>query len=134
MSMPLSHEFWHYLVRWLHPCIVLMYFSKTKTSVRHYSDLSMLSQSSTRQYSIIWIMTPDSFTATREIFEYTFGIGSRNNPPRKGAPRKVLELGHKINVVNQTDLMGVQQQHFEEFIASERVDFVYEELCKTVSI
>jgi len=46
----------------------------------------------------------------------------------------VLESGHKINMVNPTDLMRLQQKHFEEFNASEGVDFVYKELCKTVSI
>jgi hypothetical protein len=81
-------------------------------------------------------MTQESFSAVQEIFGFTFGIGSKNIPPRKGAPRKVLEPGHKINLVNPTDFMGVQQQqqqNLEEFIASERVDLVYEELCKTLS-
>jgi hypothetical protein len=77
---------------------------------------------------------PRIFQAVGEISSYTFGIDSTNNPPRKGAPRKVLESVHKINVVNSTDLIGVQQQHFEEFIASERVDLVHEELWKTVLI
>jgi hypothetical protein len=107
-------------------------FEKGKTIVQQFSDLSMKSRSTIRNYAMIRIMSPESLSVAREVFGRTFGIGTRNLPPRKGAPRKVLEVGNKINLVNTSVLLN--QQVFCEHIASERIDLVYEELTRTLSI
>jgi hypothetical protein len=81
---------------------------------------------------MIRIMSLSSIDAAREVFGYSFGIGTRNYPPRKGAPHKVLELGNKINFVK---VSAVQHgDTFHESIPSERIDLVYEELTRNLSI
>jgi len=77
-------------------------------------------------------MSPTSLSAAREVFGQTFGLGSRNHPPRKGAPRKVLEAGNIINLVNPSE--NAVEGCFVEFISSERIDMVYEEFTRTMSL
>lgn len=68
-------------------------------------------------------MSPESLSVSQKVFGHTFGIGTRNHPPRKAAPRKLVEVGNKINLVNTSVLQN--QQVFCEHIASERMDLVY---------
>jgi (2Fe-2S) ferredoxin len=131
-TISMSLEGWWYIVWRLKSCLLPISYSKRKTSVLSYSDLSMVSKSTIRNYAMIRIVSPASLSAARLVFGQTFGIGSRNHPPRKGAPRKVLEVGNVINFVNPSaDLM---ERRFAEFITSERIDMVYEEFTRTLSI
>ena len=65
---------------------------------------------------MIRIMSPASLSAAREVFGQTFGLGSRNHPSRKGAPRKVLEASNIINLVNPSE--DAIEGRFIEFISS----------------
>lgn len=128
----LSLECWRYITRRLSHHVTPIPFSKALSKVQNFSDLSMISKSTIRNYWIIRIMSRSAINAAREVFGYTFGVGSRNVPPRKGAPKKVLESGNKINLV---DVPVVQDyETFKEQVSSERIDLVYEELTRSLSI
>jgi hypothetical protein len=132
VSGTLSLECWHYIIRRLKEHVVPVDFKKTLTKVQHFSDLSMLSKSKIRNYSIIWIISQSSMNAARKVFGNTFGLGSRNNPPRKGAPRKVLEVGNKVNLVDVPTTFN--QEEFVEKVPAERIELVYEELTRSKSL
>jgi hypothetical protein len=131
-SISMSLEGWWYISWRLRRCILPTPYSRGKTIVQSCSDLSMLSKSTIRNYAMIRIMSPASLSAAREVFGQTFGLGSRNHPPRKGAPRKVLEAGNIINLVNPSE--NAVEGRFVEFISSERIDMVYEEFTRTMSL
>ncbi len=69
--------------------------------------------------------------AAREVFGNTLGVGSRNPPPRKGAQRKVLEQG---NIINLVDVPIAMAEDFNVTVSGQRIDFIYEELTRNLSI
>jgi hypothetical protein len=50
---------------------------------------------------MIRLMAPDTMNIARDVFGNTFGIGTRNLPPRKGMPRKVLQMGNILDIFCQ---------------------------------
>jgi hypothetical protein len=79
-------------------------------------------------FRIIRIISPSSIEAAREVSGYSFGIGTRNYPPKKGAPREILEVGNKVNVVKVC--VAQCEDAFHESISSERIGMMYEELTR----
>jgi hypothetical protein len=128
----LSLECWRYITRRLSHHVAPIPFSKTITKVQNFSDLSMMSKSTIHNYSIIRIMSHTAIEAAREVFGYTFGVGSRNFPPRKGAPKKVLEAGNKVSLVDVPIMHG--HETFKEKVPNERIDLAYEGLTRSLSI
>jgi hypothetical protein len=128
MTTMLSLEAWKYLSRFFH----VIHFQKFQTKVQQFSDLSLLSKSSVKHCQMIRIMNPTDVATARGLFGITFGIGSRNVPPRKGRPRKVLEMGDIVNIVQPP--AEVVTGKFKEFTSEQRIDFVYEESCRSLSI
>jgi hypothetical protein len=61
-------------------------------------------------------------TKARELFGTTFGIENHNMPTCKGLPRRVLEVGNIVNVVEPSEL-GPSTK-FKEFIINQRLDLV----------
>ncbi len=107
-------------------------FQKRQTKIYQYSDLSLESKSSIRIVSMIRLMAPDTMNIARDVFGNTFGIGTRNLPPRKGMPRKVLQMGNIMNVVNASDFIG--EPNVKELIPNQRIDLLYEEIARTLTI
>jgi hypothetical protein len=68
----------------------------------------------------------------RQLLGTTFGIGTRNIPPRKGLPKKVMEVGNIVNVVNVSEFNPPNR--FKEFIPDQRIDLVYEEASRSLSV
>jgi len=128
-SLPL--ECWLYFLRRLSEHVTPHYFEKKVTQVQHFCDLSMISTSTIRRYCLVRIITQSSMNAARQIFGNTLGVGSRNLPPRKGAPRKVLEQGNKINLV---DVPIITDEDLSVTVSGQRIDFIYEELTRNLSI
>jgi hypothetical protein len=128
----ISLEFWSYISRRLSNFVISSPLEKSVTRVQNFSDLSMKSTSTIRTYSVIRIMSAPGIAAAREVFGYTFGVGSRNLPPRKGTLRKVLEHGNIVNVVNVHTAQT--NEEFKEKVAHQRIDFVFEEFSRTLSI
>ncbi len=131
-TISMSLEGWWYTVWRLKTCVLPTSYSKRKTTVQSYSNLSMASQSTIHNYAMIRIMSPASLSAAQAVFGQTFGIGSRNHPPRKGAPRKVLEVCNVINLVNPSE--DSMERCYTDFIGSERIGMVYEEFTRTKSL
>ncbi len=123
-----SLEAWRYLSRFFHP----IDFQKFQTKVHQYSDLSLVSKSSVKNCKVIRIMNRSDLAIARDLFGITLGIGTRNIPPRKGLPRKVLEVGNIINIIQPSD--GNFARKFKEFIPHQRIDLVYEEVCRSLTI
>jgi hypothetical protein len=130
----LSLDCWSYIVRRLSSVVVPLSFLKRATKVHTYSDLSMASKCTVRHLSMIRIMSPEVIAAARSVFGNTFGIGSRNDPPRRGAKKKVLEAGNKINLVNVGVVALVGRDAVKEFIPYQRIDLVYEVATRLLSI
>ncbi len=132
-SIPFSLEGWRYISRFFHA----VSFQKVHTKAYQYSDLSLQSKSLVKNMSMIRIMCCNTMMAARVIFGTTFGIGTRNIPPRKGCPRKVLEVGNIINLVKVPDVSEPQPEvsrKVREFIINQRIDFVFDEAFRTLSI
>jgi hypothetical protein len=81
-------------------------------------------------------MDPNTMATARALFGITFGIGTRNIPPRKGLPRKVLEVGNIINLVmlSEADTAPEGRQKVKEFISGQRIDLVYEEATRVLTV
>ncbi len=77
-------------------------------------------------------MNRTDLATARDLFGITFGIGTRNIPPRKGLPRKQLEVGNIINIIQPSDENCGRK--FKEFIRHQRIDLVYEEACRNLTI
>jgi hypothetical protein len=91
----------------------------------------MISTSTIRRYCLVRIITQSAMSAAQEVFGNTLGVGSRNPPPRKGAPRNVLEQGNKINLI---DVPIIMAEAFHVTASGQRIDFIYEELTRNLSI
>jgi hypothetical protein len=125
-TLPL--EGWRYISLFFSP----LYFQKNQTKVFQFPDLSLQSKSSVKLCGIIRIASLVQMETARQLFGRTFGIGTRNIPPRKGLPRKVMEVG---NIVNVVDVSGMDMQgKFKEFTAEQRIDLVYEEASRMLSV
>ncbi len=112
-----------------------VYYEKGQTKIHQYSDLSLQSKSSIKNCSMIRIVSQDKMETARELFGITFGIGTRNIPPRKGLPRKVLELGNIVNLVNVSEQEIVAEgRKVKVFIGKQRIDLVYEEATRTLTV
>ena len=70
----------------------------------------------------------------RQLFGNTFGVGSRNIPPRKGLPKKTLEEGNTVNLVIRIPSAPTIDNKVREFISDQRIDLVYEEATHILSI
>ncbi len=68
----------------------------------------------------------------RDLFGNTFGMGSHNLPPHKGLPRKLLVVGNIINLVNPSAQNATNK--VKEFISDQRIDLVYEEMTRILTI
>jgi hypothetical protein len=123
-----SLETWRYISRFFH----IIDFQKFQTKVHQYSDLSLVSKSSVKYCQVIRIMNCTDLATARDLFGITFGIGMRNIPPRKGLPRKQLEVGNIINIIQPSDENCGRK--FKEFIRHQRIDLVYEEACRNLTI
>jgi len=82
--------------------------------------------------SMIQIKEPNKMKIAHEVFGTTFGVGTRNLPPCKGYPRKILERGNIMNLVNISE--GAVTLSFKELIKEQRIDFLYEELTRSLTI
>jgi len=130
-SIPFSLEGWRYISMFLQP----VYYEKGQTKIHQYSDLSLQSKSSIKNCSMIRIVSQDKMETARELFGITFGIGTRNIPPRKGLPRKVLEVGNIVNLVNVSEQEIVAEgRKVKELIGKQRIDLVYEEATRTLTV
>lgn len=121
-------EAWRYISQFLRPIT----FQKIQTKTHQYSDLSLVSKSSIHDYFLIRIMDRTSMAVARDLFGRTFGIGSRNIPPRKGFPKKVLEVGITINIIDTSS--PNRYNKFKEFICDQRIDLVFEEFSRRLII
>jgi hypothetical protein len=81
---------------------------------------------------MICVINPTDIATARSLFGTTFGIGTWNIPPCKGMPRKVLEVGNIVNIV-QPSAEEVTDK-FKEFTSDQRIDLVYEEACQSLAI
>jgi hypothetical protein len=131
-TIPLSLECWRYLSKFMKPVC----FEKFQTKAHQYSDLSLQSKSSVKNCSVIRIINQDTMQTARGIFGTTFGIGTRNIPPRKGNPRKVLEVGNIINLVELTEPEPEppRKKKFKEFISNQRIDLLFEEATRMLTV
>jgi hypothetical protein len=81
-------------------------------------------------------MNENTMATARGLFGTNFGIRMHNIPPRKGFPRKVLEVGNIMNLVKlsepELDLGG--RQKIKEFNSGQRIDLVYDEGIRVLSI
>jgi len=123
-----SLEAWMYLCLHFTP----IRFQKRQTRIFQCSHLSLQSKSSIRELSMIRLMSPESMNVARDIFGNTFAIGTRNHPPHKDMPRKVLEAGHVMNVVNVFDYIGEPMS--KELIHFQRIDLLYEQVMRILTI
>ena len=127
-STMFSREAWYYLCRFFQS----INFQKWQTKVHQYSDLSLHSISSVKSCQLIRIMNQTDIATARSLFGTTFGIGTRNIPPRKGMARKVLEVGYIVNIVQP--IAEEENGKFKEFTIHQRIDLVYEEVCRCLTI
>jgi len=127
-STTLPLEGWRYLSIFLPP----IHFEKNQTKAIQFPDLSLQSKSSIQCYSIKRIISPALMATARQLLGTTFGIGTRNIPPRKGLPKKVMEVGNIVNVVNVSEFNPPNR--FKEFIPDQRIDLVYEEASRSLSV
>jgi hypothetical protein len=74
-------------------------------------------------------MEPNTMKISREVFGTTFGVGTKILPPCKGYPQKILEY---MNLVNVSE--GAVALSFKELIKEQRIDFLYEELTRSLTI
>jgi hypothetical protein len=123
-----SLEAWRYLGRFFYP----INFQKLVTKPFQCYDLSLMSRSCVVDFSLIRIMDGASFLVARDIFGRSFGIGSRNTPPRKGFPRKVLEVGNIVNIVIPSPNNNAEK--FKEITSRQRIDLVYNALERRLTI
>lgn len=128
VSTTFSLEAWLYLSRFLRPIV----FQKIQTRTYQYSDLSLVSKSYVHSFAPIRILDKTSMAVARDLFGRTFGVGSWNIPPRKGYPKKVLEFGNTINLVN-TSPPNLYVK-FKEFISDQRVDLLFEKISRHLII
>jgi hypothetical protein len=77
-------------------------------------------------------MEPNTMKISHEVFGTTFGVGTKILPPCKGYPQKILEIGNIMNLVNVSE--GAVALSFKELIKEQRIDFLYEELTRSLTI
>ncbi len=71
----------------------------------------------------------------RQFFGITFGIGIRNRAPKKGELPQSVCFGDVVNMVNVTANEGLNNlERFKEFTFMQGIDFIYNEICRTLRI
>jgi hypothetical protein len=113
----------------LQPILYLESFMKT----HHYSNLSMCSVASYKDLSMIRIETRNSLMLLKETLGNTCGIGSRKLHPARGSGCSMLEVSNIVNMSNVSNNNEVRPK-FKEVIPTERIDFVFEEQTRALSI
>jgi hypothetical protein len=130
-----SLEAWGFICGALYPTMRPIVYSKSRTVINRFCDLSLSSTSSLVSFAMLRFQTATELQQAREIFGSTFGIGSQNHAPRKGYGCRVLQVGDVVNIVKlPAEVMINPTENFKEFIPAERIELVYEEVSRTLSI
>lgn len=79
-------------------------------------DLSLFSKSTLKSFTMIHIANSHSIARACQLLGNTFGKGSRNHPPKKDDPPKVLEVGNVCNIVSVGEEPDVSLLQFKELI------------------